>query len=314
MNLSTRGFNAAMAAVAAVAVTFFLFAMPSDVFAGVIAATGLPNLLPAAGPPLGWTARALAIGGGATLAAAIVWALLGRIDRIGTTDPHGFTEEGAPVPRLRRADAHPDAPARRPLFAEEDLGEPQETPQPEPQLQTQPQEALAADELPDFLAANYEDGEAVEPEPDAGRWQPAEERTSDDPDRSGFPAFLVANDGDEQEAAELAAFPEPIDEPVPGEPGDAPVVPEAPDKHAGTPTEALMARLPLPEDSGEEISVLFRRLDAGLASCEWPVTAARPEEPLPDEAGELSETTENSVGDRLRSALDDLRKMAGGAG
>ena len=88
--------------------------------------SGLAGLLPAAAPPLGVTARiALILAGGAGVT-AILWA--GLTLAVGTralalTFGSG-AEEADEVPVLRRADAHPDAPARRPISAARDLGEP----------------------------------------------------------------------------------------------------------------------------------------------------------------------------------------------
>jgi hypothetical protein len=79
---------------------------------------GLPSILSAARPPLGMTARlllALAIG---ALAGGGAFVALRMALRLVPT----AREDGVPV--LRRADAHPDAPARRPIRAMEDLGDP----------------------------------------------------------------------------------------------------------------------------------------------------------------------------------------------
>lgn len=84
--------------------------------------SGLPGLIAVSEPPLGMTARAvLALGAGA-LAAAVTWsALFLLVGPEGLFAPKRVVEEGVPV--LRRADAHPDAPARKPLSATE-LGAP----------------------------------------------------------------------------------------------------------------------------------------------------------------------------------------------
>ena len=118
---------------------------PADVLETIVLDSGVPALFPAAAPPLGWTARtalAMIAGGGV---AAVVWVatmlLLGG-EREVTFAPRRLaiptlpalsklafraardriTVETAPV--LRRADAHPDAPARAPLLALRDLGTP----------------------------------------------------------------------------------------------------------------------------------------------------------------------------------------------
>ena len=61
------------------------------------------------------------------VAYAFIWSLMRALDTIGRKPRPVFVPESEPeAPRLRRADAHPDAPSRRPLFAGRDLGEPEE--------------------------------------------------------------------------------------------------------------------------------------------------------------------------------------------
>jgi len=109
-------------AVAALTALAFLI-MPIGVLEDMAVDSGMAALLTAAAPPLGTTAR-LAITFFAALAAGgatwfglflIVGARTAILDR-------GKAADGIPV--LRRADAHPDAPPRRPVFANSDLGTP----------------------------------------------------------------------------------------------------------------------------------------------------------------------------------------------
>jgi len=97
--------------------------MPSAVLEDLVVDSGIASLVTAAQPPLGMTAHfaiaflvALVVGG-------ISWfglfLLIGtRVVAIGRNP----REDGVPI--LRRADAHPDAPPRRPVFANRDLGTP----------------------------------------------------------------------------------------------------------------------------------------------------------------------------------------------
>ena len=83
-----------------------------------VEASGLASLVPVAAPPLGATARgllALTAGGGV---AAVVWAALYLVFGAGGAfaAPKASSDR---VPAVRRADAHPDAPPRRPLTAAE---------------------------------------------------------------------------------------------------------------------------------------------------------------------------------------------------
>ncbi|MBX9796913.1 hypothetical protein [Sphingomonas sp.] len=92
--------------------------------AGVLA-SGIPAVIAAAEPPLGFTARlVLALIGGALVGGMAWFALFVAIG--GRTLAIGPEAEESPgeAPVLRRADAHPDAPPRPPLFANRDLGAP----------------------------------------------------------------------------------------------------------------------------------------------------------------------------------------------
>jgi len=135
------------ASVAAVGMMF----VPVSVLEGLTGSTGLAELVPAAGAPLGDTARALmAFGTGAVTLAALLTLLLRPdtqgIDIAATAPTPEESErpalavmrtaiwakmpwnkgdddirELADLPKLRNGDAHPDAPARRPLSASQDL-------------------------------------------------------------------------------------------------------------------------------------------------------------------------------------------------
>jgi len=100
--------------------------IPTGLLEDLVIDSGIAAVVAAAEPPLGVTARAvliLAAGGGAALVAWFgLFLLMG--DRAIVVQKAGASagEEVAPV--LRRADAHPDAPARRPLSAHRELGTP----------------------------------------------------------------------------------------------------------------------------------------------------------------------------------------------
>jgi hypothetical protein len=114
----------ALAGFAGAAFTFAAFFLPEWRLTQIALASGLADIFPPARPPLGFTARALfALGMGFVACAGSLLLL-----RLAERKPvkRAVTEaDAAPEPiRLRRADAHPDAPARRPLVAR-DLGEPE---------------------------------------------------------------------------------------------------------------------------------------------------------------------------------------------
>lgn len=127
----TRWIAPAGGAAAGCAAAALFLLLPQAVLEDWVWRSGLPALVATAEPPLGTTARAVLALAGATVAAAVSWSalfllfgpegLLARAPR-----PVADGEDGVPV--LRRADAHPDAPARRPLSAA-DLGAPLPPPQ-----------------------------------------------------------------------------------------------------------------------------------------------------------------------------------------
>ncbi len=120
--------------------------MPSHMLETLVWTSGVAALVPTAQPPLGVTARAvLAIAAGG-LSGAVAWSVLYL-----SFGPGGFlvgTKRGeravdAP-PVVRRADAHPDAPPRRPICAA-DLGQPMmDAPRVERSLPTNLEQPLAA--------------------------------------------------------------------------------------------------------------------------------------------------------------------------
>ncbi len=85
-------------------------------------------VIPAAAPPLGITARILLALVLAALGAIIGIALARRLSRPKVEErerKRGAKDLSEQPPRLRGRDAHPDAPARRPISAHEELGEEQ---------------------------------------------------------------------------------------------------------------------------------------------------------------------------------------------
>lgn len=111
------------------AVALGVLVVPMSVLEGLVMDSGLPAVIAATEPPLGFTARfIMALGAGASVAlfswfAAFV--LLGsRTLTIGDGEETDLDLDAVPTPVLRRADAHPDAPPRPPLLATRDLGRP----------------------------------------------------------------------------------------------------------------------------------------------------------------------------------------------
>ncbi|WP_419809930.1 hypothetical protein [Sphingomonas sp.] len=101
---------------AVVAIVFGL--LPTHWLERGVELSGIAAVLPVAAPPLGLTARAvLALGGGVGVA-AIVWAALYLVFGPGAPFARRIYRTGD-GPAVRRADAHPDAPPRRPVTAAE---------------------------------------------------------------------------------------------------------------------------------------------------------------------------------------------------
>ena len=143
-----------VSALAGLATAFAAFVAPADLLGDLVAASGLPSLIPSAQPPLGFTAR-LAVGaGGALLAFGLALALLRWLGRFGRRgdDALELVDEAEP-PRVRRRDFHPDAPPRPPILAVADLGEPMPQPQaeapPEPEPEPEPAEEQAFEPEPE---------------------------------------------------------------------------------------------------------------------------------------------------------------------
>lgn len=114
-------------------------AIPGPLLGALVLKTGLPALVPAAAPPLGFTAHLLVAVALAMLGAAIGLAISLRLR------PQGLAEARpvapivtAPAPaaeevyKVRARDAHPDAPPRRPLVLTEALADPIFEPAAEP--------------------------------------------------------------------------------------------------------------------------------------------------------------------------------------
>ena len=294
-----------VAAFAAVAVAFLAFAMPSDLLTNLVGSSGLPSILPAAEPPLGFKARIGVGAAGAVLVFALVFALLRLLDRSGL-DSKARDEMPPEGPRARRRDYHPDAPAPRPISAARDFGEPA------PPIAPKPPWLEPADVEPEPLAFQPE-SEEIDPEPTACEPRPFEFRQEPEPIAS--PA--------EPEPFEFRREPEPAarqaepvhaePEPIAFEPGPAPAV-----------------------DGSASIAELMARLERGLARARTgqdmappapiePSPAPPPAEPAPPPAAEIPpvepapppdippppppQVFPEANDDRLQSAIESLQRL-----
>jgi hypothetical protein len=240
-----------VAALAALSAGFVTYAMPEALFARLITASHLPDFLAAAQPPLGMKARLAVIAVAILIVYAFVWTLLRALDGIGRKARPAASaevvEEAAP-PRLRRADAHPDAPSRRPIFAGRDLGEPGFDEEP---LELELESALAAES-------------AAEPEP-----QPA---------AVALPAFLVPQPEPEAEPDPVAA----VDQA--DEFAEQPFhhASHESEEEAGEEEEAIES-----EGDDQSLTRLMQRFESGLGRKQQALEAAPPPaaepEPVPQE-------------------------------
>jgi hypothetical protein len=277
----------AVAALAGGSVAFATFAMPDGLFAQIVVASRLPDLLAAAQPPLGDTARWSAIAAAGATTFLLAWALLRALDRVPSRRrppaESGFAEPFAELPRVRRADAHPDAPARRPLRAGHELGEPLEGPPPMEDtldlVEPVPEERFAdltPQPLPGFLVPQHDE---AAPEGDG---DPAEADNGLETLSAQLPQ--AAGDGPGRTIGDLMQRLESglsrREQGMPEAPA-APHVAAAPVQTAPAPSPAKPSRTPL------DLS---------------PPAAAAADQPPP---------AEDRVGHRLRSAINDLQKLSG---
>ncbi|WP_156818891.1 hypothetical protein [Sphingomonas sp. Mn802worker] len=123
----------AVAALIGLGVAIGIATVPSDVLNAAVDRAGFNSVLPAAASPIGTTGRTiLALVAGALIAAcgfapqAKAW-LVERLDtfaRKPADSGRALHDDEEEPPVIRRADAHPDAPPRRPIRAASDLGDP----------------------------------------------------------------------------------------------------------------------------------------------------------------------------------------------
>ncbi|WP_421839633.1 hypothetical protein [Novosphingobium sp.] len=118
-------------------------AIPGSLLGAIVVKTGLPALVPAAAPPLGFTAHLLVAFALAMFGAALGLALGIRLRPAGSAEARS-AETVVPVAqpepddvyKVRARDAHPDAPPRRPLVLAEAFADPlvEAAAEPEPEL------------------------------------------------------------------------------------------------------------------------------------------------------------------------------------
>ena len=326
-----------VASLAGLAVAFLSFAAPADLLAGLVVATGLPDVIPAAAPPLGFNARIALVAGGAMGAFTLALLFLRLLGRLGRREEEGIATDIEP-PRLRRRDIHPDEPSRPPLLAVHELGEPEPEPgetESETKRETTPlwlQEAALLlarkpdraskteepEEWPDTAVADRSDalafgrrswpdpGADPEPEPEfeAPQWV-APAPTSEPWSRSPVEPERMDGANDHwppETAAERDARLEPLLRPAEPKKGPQAVpfdpVPTAPAAVHTSPPKGSIAELL----ERLERAVARQRMQRSLP--EGPAPAVTPE-PAPVRA-----VAPDAGDDRLQSAIESLQRFA----
>lgn len=304
-----RSLDLPVAALAALSAGFVVYSLPADLLEQLVGAAGIANIIAAAQPPLGGTAR-LGLGIAAAVTAfALVYLLLRLIDRKPAVRDEDIIEEEPapprrrriveasaeeeqqpPSPRLRRWDAHPDAPARRPIFAASEFGEPDAPISP---LAVKPDKSARAPSAPFWPPEDFPDSDSEEAE--AWMGQQEQER----------PVEAAATEPEPAPVPAPAVEPEPLPEPA------AEVVDEVETSAPDTAVPPPPAQAPEPEArqpvrGNESIAELMERLERGLSRRERDQAApAAPSEQAPAPA-----PTAGEADSRLKNAIDSLQRIA----
>ena len=234
------------AAALAVAVAFLTVALPDWRFERAVAASGLGNVLSAAQPPLGTTARIVVALVLAALSFLAAWFALRALD--GRPETSDF-------PAFRAADLHPDAPRRRPILAGAEFGAPVAGPEPAVPGRRR---ALVSEPMPSFLAPQPPQIGDFTPDPEPVATETRE--TVEEP-RPPAPEFVERDPEHDAFAAPPAIAPE----------ADVPSFLQAPRPEAAFDESADFARsadASSDEDAAEEdtsVSDLMARLESGIA-------------------------------------------------
>jgi hypothetical protein len=218
--------------------------MPTGTLEALVVDSGIASLLNAAQPPLGLTARAvLALVGGGVVS-VLAWIAL--FVAVGTRsiilqNPRATGDAG---PALRRADVHPDAPPRQPVFANRDLGTPflevraDAAPTPQPAERALPADLdmpLAAFDPQSFAAPfKAQAAEKAMPIPDA------------EPTPTPLPIRLDTGHALDLIAASLRHAPEPAAE----------ALSETPDTRSVTKVQPAKMPTPIRNDTGRVIDLI----------------------------------------------------------
>ena len=288
MSIDTRSkaglLDAGTSLFAGAAAGFLLYAMPEDLLARAFQALRLASFSPHFQPPFGAGLRWAVAAAAGLVTCAFVWSLMKALDR--PASPAAARDDEAEAvhlpepeeaPRLRKADAHPDAPARRPLLAGRDLGEPVDF--------AAPAEAEEVDEAFDLTE---EHAIAAEPEPEP------------EPAPQPLPSFLVAQEPEPAPEPESASAPPPAPAPATEDPESLAGLMHRFETGLVRKKQALADRMAVDPVPPSPAPAAFPPAGPFV-----PPAA----DPAPEPAPEL--TGPAPVGHRLRSAIADLQRVAG---
>lgn len=110
------------------------FAVSPQMLSSAVEASGIAAVVPAAAPPLGFTARALialVLTGVGAIAGLVIGRRIGRVPSAAPgrrSEKHRRDAEAEPEIRIRPRDSHPDAAPRKPFLASEDMLPPRDEP------------------------------------------------------------------------------------------------------------------------------------------------------------------------------------------
>jgi len=294
---------------------------PVAMLEALVALFGLPAVLAAAAPPLGFTARIMIAAVAFVIAAMAVGITMSVLTTLLNGKPrrkarpfaHQAAVDDEDAPALRRADSHPDAPPRRPIFAGSDLGTPFQDVRAtadadDPfELDTLELEAVADEIIPPVaLVKPVPAPESVVPVPPVAD-EASEPAFNPNSRRSRIlaakadPAPIAAPEPEASEPQLIMQRPSRLPVRPPVETSVEAVVAPAP---APRPVAPAPQAVPAPVSGRESVADLIQRLEDGLQR-----RAAR-RSPEPATIAPAPPVFDEDADAALRDALGSLRRMA----
>ena len=289
-------------AISGLIVAALILLTPNSWFEAFVVESGLPAAISAAEPPLGARARIVFALAAALLITIIAWGALSatvgrkmrqKVEARRIAEDDEFDPE-VRARALRRGDAHPDAPYRRPIMAADDLGTALDDVDVEAVLEEEPNVA-DEDELVIEAPSSDED-----PELDALDLGAVAEILEDEPEEDIAPA-VEPEIAAETEELEQAAV-------VDDEPGEPAFEISLPRRDNATVRQAPAAAEPA---LSADLAELVARLEAGL---ERKRAQRAPSQDIPENVTAHPQARPAEAKDEaLKDALDALQQVSGKA-